>query len=63
MVLCDKQDGGGVGVGDGSGVRGCVYYRAESHCCMAEANTIMLSNYPPIKNNIKIIYKKSYHRF
>ena len=25
---------------------------ADSHCCMAEANTMFESNYPPIKNKI-----------
>ena len=31
---------------------------ADSHCCMAETNTTMQSNYPPIKINLKIIAKE-----
>ena len=29
---------------------------ADSHCCMAETNTTLQSNYPPIKKKIEIIF-------
>ena len=28
---------------------------ADSRCCMAETNTTLYSNYPPVKNKIKLL--------
>lgn len=33
--------------------KGTCMLMADSHCCMAEANTVMWSNYPPIKIILK----------
>ena len=38
----DDQEGGDMSI-----------LMADSHCCMAETNTAMKSNYPPIKNKFK----------
>ena len=51
-MLCDNLEGW-AGLGGGREVqdRGdiCVF-RVDSHCYMEETNTILQSNYPPIKN-------------
>ena len=43
--------------------RGDIYIlKADSHCCMVETNTILYSNYTPIKNKFeKTSLKKKYH--
>ena len=42
---------------EGSGGRGHMYTLADSCWCMAEANMILYSNYPPIKNKNNIFLK------
>ena len=54
-MLCDNLEGwaglgGGREVQDGGDI--CVF-RVDSHCYMEETNTILQSNYPPIKNKLK----------
>ena len=54
-VLCDnlegwEGEGGGRGVQEGGDL--CIP-SADSCCCMARTITILLSNYPLIKKNIK----------
>ena len=44
----DRGEGGGREVQEGGDIGILV---ADSHCCMAEANTTLESKYPPIKNN------------
>ena len=46
----DRGEGGGREVQEGGDIGILV---ADSHCCMAEANTTLESKYPPIKNNLK----------
>ena len=45
--------GGGVGRRLKSGEDICLL-KFESHCCTAVTNTTSQSNYPPIKNRVKI---------
>ena len=44
---------GGMWGGEGSRERGYVYTLSDSHCCTAENNTTLESNYPPIKKERK----------
>ena len=45
-----------MGVGREAQKRGNICIVMTDSCCMAENNTILLSNYPPIKNKLKDIF-------
>ena len=58
-MLCDNLDGwDGVGGGREVQERGDICTPVVDSCCTAETNTILQSNYPPIKNKYSKKLKK-----